>query len=124
MKGAMDTVGFVESAFAQSLAPRKRRVASCHRISMISSTVSRRKLGQLALGTSAALLVNWLNPGQPSAASSPSFVKDDSGIQYYDVKPGSGPGPVEGDFVVVDYVRSRHSFDRSNLKASHVKQIF
>lgn len=74
--------------------------------------VSRRRLGQLALGTSAAILLGVAKSPSSVRANAaearkkaPAFTKDDSGISYYDVKAGSGASPVDGDFVVVDYVR-------------------
>lgn len=64
--------------------------------------MSRRSFATLALGASAAAVAG---AQRAEAASKPEFITDDSGIKYFDVKQGSGAGPVEGDFVVVDYVR-------------------
>lgn len=85
----------------------KRRSDMC----MTERQISRRDLGKLAVGACAAGLVSALTTNVPVASaqtkkSKPVFTKDDSGIQYYDVKEGNGSPPVEGDFVVVDYVSS------------------
>lgn len=94
---------------------RTSKSSTFHRSPQMSTSVlSRRKLGQLALGTSAAVVADAASsviPEQAKAADAkkkeaPAFVKDDSGISYYDVKAGSGPGPADGDFVVIDYVSS------------------
>lgn len=69
----------------------------------MSAGVSRRRFGQLAAGAS---LVAF-SAIEPTVAkgSKPAFIKEESGISYYDIKTGSGASPVEGDFVIVDYVR-------------------
>lgn len=75
-----------------------------------TSKISRRNLGQLAIGASAGLIAYTAtaplvrNAIAEAKKRTPPFVKDESGIRYYDVKSGSGYGPVEGDFVIIDYV--------------------
>lgn len=75
-----------------------------------AQAVSRRKLGQLALGASAsviaATIAGPLERVAAAAAKQPAFIKDESGIRYYDVKVGTGSGPTDGDFVIIDYVSS------------------
>lgn len=91
-------------------------VSACPRqvVSMRSeppiSKISRRNLGQLAIAASAGLIAYTAtaplirNATAEAKKRAPPFVKDESGIRYYDVKSGSGSGPVEGDFVIIDYV--------------------
>lgn len=69
----------------------------------MSAAVSRRRFGQLAAGASLVAL----SAIEPAVAkgSKPVFTKEESGISYYDIKTGSGASPIEGDFVIVDYVR-------------------
>lgn len=74
---------------------------------MSTGAMSRRKMAQLAIGTAGAALAASACPAVAAEAGKtkrPSYIKDDSGISYYDVKAGSGSNPMEGDFVVVDYV--------------------
>lgn len=68
--------------------------------------VSRRDVGKLILGVSTAAVVTtcFNNTAAAAAQKAPSFVKDDSGILYYDVKTGNGSYPLNGDFVIIDYV--------------------
>lgn len=42
-------------------------------------------------------------PPQPTALDEADFTTTDSGLQYYDITPGTGETPVEGQDVVVDY---------------------
>lgn len=89
---------------------------------MRGSPLSRRDVGKLACGAVGALIASvlgsTLTPSAAAVASSndtgskagkkgnkaPAFIKDESGVQYFDTKTGSGASPMEGDFVVVDYV--------------------
>lgn len=79
-------------------------------MNMADQRMSRRDLGKLAVGACAASVVSALTANVPMAAAQtnkktrPVFTKDESGIQFYDVKQGSGSPPEEGDFVVIDYV--------------------
>ncbi|PXF40897.1 FK506-binding protein 4 [Gracilariopsis chorda] len=68
----------------------------------MSAAVSRRRFGQLAAGASLVAL----SAIEPAVAkgSKPVFTKEESGISYYDIKTGSGASPIEGDFVIVDYL--------------------
>lgn len=67
--------------------------------------VSRRKFGEIALGASAALLASSNRTEAATQASQrPVYIKDESGISYYDVKTGAGAAPISGDFVIIDYV--------------------
>ena len=91
---------------SQTLQQKRQRANIC---CSASPNVSRRELGKLMLITTAAgLATNVITPLLPSNAADtkkkPIFIKDESGISYYDVKPGSGAGPADGDFVVIDYV--------------------
>lgn len=90
-----------------------RGPAACPRSNTVMSSqnmgLSRRDLGKIVVGTCLAGLTRTLESSVPAASaqsgkSKPTFTKDDSGIQYYDVKQGGGATPVEGDFVVIDYV--------------------
>lgn len=72
-----------------------------------TSNFSRRQIGQLALGASLSLIATTVvKPVERAFAATkrPAYIKDESGISYYDVKAGTGSGPVDGDFVVIDYV--------------------
>lgn len=67
--------------------------------------MSRRRLGRIALSAAAATLVSPLT-ANAAGQKRPTFVKDESGISYYDVEEGkAGTYPQNGDFVTVDYVR-------------------
>lgn len=108
----------LEYAFLTPVVVQDRHVARNARASQrsrcpptMSQPVSRRDLGKLVLATSAAAAISSLcgNTASANAAVSgkqkaPNFIKDDSGIQYYDVKVGNGATPIEGDFVIIDYV--------------------
>lgn len=94
----------------------RQAVPTCSPNMSISRSWSRRDLGKVVLGASVTAIVSAMR-GDPTpavaAASSgkqkpPPFTKDDSGIQYYDVKEGSGSTPIDGDFVIVDYVSQMH----------------
>lgn len=72
--------------------------------------VSRRRMGKLMLSAIAAsLAIDLDNVSSVQAAEKPAkkpeFIKDESGILYYDVTVGNGASPIEGDFVIIDYVR-------------------
>lgn len=91
---------------SQTLQQKRQRVNIC---CSASPNVSRRDLGRIALiATAVELTTNLITPLLPSSAADtkkkPVFIKDESGISYYDVKQGSGAGPTDGDFVVIDYV--------------------
>lgn len=115
----------VKLAFASSGAPfleRNLRSPATRGWSQVSMTsapaVSRRKLGQLALGASASVIAATIaGPVVAAATQKPAFIKDESGIRYYDVKAGTGSGPIDGDFVIIDYVSS-HSM-LSTLSPRH-----
>lgn len=85
------------------------KLRDCPRMAV--SAVSRRRLGHLALGASAAAMLAGATTfsyektfATEAKKNVPVFTKDESGISYYDVKAGTGAGPVDGDFVIVDYV--------------------
>lgn len=107
-------------AFSQSAALLRQKGSSANVqprqiVSMKSvpstSKISRRSLGQLAIGASAALIAYTStaplvqNATADAKKKAPPFVKDESGISYYDVRAGSGSGPGDSDFVIIDYVR-------------------
>ena len=69
-------------------------------------TFSRRQVSRIALGALLATTVLEPTDRASAAARRPEYIKDESGISYYDVKGGSGPEPSNGDFVVIDYVSS------------------
>lgn len=43
-------------------------------------------------------------PAPAQAAAKPDFIKDESGLLYYDVNKGTGAQPVDGDYVAIDFV--------------------
>lgn len=78
---------------------------------MQSAPLSRRDVGRLALGVSAAALAAAIAGTAgvaPATAASkpraPDFVTDETGVKYFDTKVGTGASPIEGDFVIIDYV--------------------
>lgn len=77
-------------------------------MSHAASDVSRRDLllstAAVAIATTVTLVPNLPAPAAAAAAAAPTYIKDDSGVLYYDIKLGSGAGPIDGDFVIVDYV--------------------
>lgn len=67
-------------------------------------------MGKLMLSAiTASLAIDLGNVSSVQAADKPAkkpeFIKDESGILYYDVTVGNGASPIEGDFVIIDYVR-------------------
>lgn len=89
---------------------RGQRTARSHNfVCMSSHTFSRRQVGRLLFGVSAAALATVIAAAPhltiADTTTRPTFMKDESGISYFDVKVGSGATPVDGDFVIVDYVR-------------------
>jgi len=72
-------------------------------------SVSRREMGKIAVGATAGILAALVRPGTVGAEGSarPVFIKDESGVSFYDIKTGTGSGPIDGDFVIIDYVRGR-----------------
>lgn len=70
-----------------------------------ATNLSRRQINRLALGALVSAAIVEPVDKALAATKRPAFIKDESGISYYDVKAGNGAGPVDGDFVVIDYVR-------------------
>ncbi|CDF37031.1 unnamed protein product [Chondrus crispus] len=97
------------AAFASSVALCSARVvnpglrSSCPPSMNSAPTFSRRQVSRLALGALLATTVLEPTGRALAAARRPEYIKDESGISYYDVKGGSGAGPINGDFVVIDY---------------------
>ncbi len=69
--------------------------------------ISRRQLSRIAFSAAAAALILPMpsNAEGEKKVKKPVYVKDESGISYYDVAGGRGAYPQDGDFVTVDYVR-------------------
>lgn len=102
----ISNVALPQPKSSQTFQQKRQRTNICCNA---SPDVSRRELGKIILITTAAgLATNVITPFLPSNAADtkkkPVFIKDESGISYYDVKLGSGAGPTDGDFVVIDYV--------------------
>lgn len=103
----MDSTAFSVPAPLTGLAEGRSRKLS-KRIAPTATAAkgfSRRQLGRVALSAAAAALAAPLT-GNAAGEKRPSFVKDESGISYFDVEKGTtGSFPQDGDFVTVDYVR-------------------
>lgn len=97
--------------------PLRLSTSPCHsrspavysvRMAIPNLKISRRELGTLVLGASAVALSATFGHADEALAESakkpPAFVTDESGVKYFDVKEGTGARPIEGDFVVIDYV--------------------
>lgn len=113
----MQSLAFTTSVPVAITPSNRAQVSHCNTINMgmHQQKISRRRLGQIAIGASAALVsytatAPTVNKAIAEAKKRPAFIKDESGISYYDVKTGSGAGPADGDFVVVDYVSCKAYF--------------
>lgn len=69
-------------------------------------TWTRRDAAKLLLSVSVGTLASSaVSPdAATAAAAAPVFEKDETGIQYFDIKVGNGASPIDGDFVIIDYV--------------------
>ena len=65
----------------------------------------RKILAYLTIGVAFSMnpVLNQVNAGSPKNADSPKTVTTPSGLQYIDVKEGTGPTPETNDTVVVHY---------------------
>lgn len=108
-------MAFVAPATLQSVVgidcrPERSVCERRFRMCTTDQQISRRDFGKLAVGACAAGLAAAVAANVPAASaqsskkSKPVFTKDESGIQFYDVKEGNGAAPADGDFVVIDYV--------------------